>query len=56
MWWPPLRRVFVQDASIKEINAAPWTKDVLVTAEKRVNGEQLFAAPLCHGCVPTGLR
>ena len=36
-------------------HAAPWTKDVLVTAEKRVNGEQLLAAPLCHGRVPTGL-
>ena len=44
-------RCCVQDASIKEINAAPWTKDVLVTAEKRVNGKQLLGgAPLLFMC------
>jgi len=28
----------ITDASLKDVNAAPWTKDVLITAEKRVNG------------------
>ena len=29
------------DATVKDTNSAPWSKDLLITAEKRVNGEHL---------------
>ena len=34
------------DATVKDTNSAPWSKDLLITAEKRVNGEHLTESKL----------
>ena len=43
----------ITDASARDYEAAPWLKDSIITAEKRLNGEFLTASFCCQFCQQT---